>query len=198
MRVHSFLGLALAPLLLAGCGGGNPVDNPNTLVNGASTTTNQRLSFAYFQYCVEPILNAQLPIQLNGTTTNNTCAGSGCHAAATGTGGAFRIVPNAPDTALSGTDDEIRASDMYKNFYSAQSEVVVGSPSQSRLLLKPQLLNVLHGGGLIFASANDPNVQTIEYWISHPEPQGTTEFNNLTYSAYFTGTVPAAGTCKTQ
>jgi hypothetical protein len=195
MRVHSLLGLAV--LLLAGCGGGNPADNPDTLVNGASTTTNQRLSFAYFQYCVEPILNAQLPILLNGTTTNNTCAGSGCHAAATGTGGAFRIVPNAPDTPLDGTDDEVRASDMYKNFYSAQSEVVVGSPAQSRLLLKPQLLNVLHGGGLIFASV-DKNVETIEYWISHPEPKGTTEFNNLTYSAYFTSGVPPAGVCITQ
>src|SRR6195952_4202672 len=99
MRVHSFFGLAVglvfAPLLLAGCGGGNPADNPDNLDSGASTTTNQLLSFAYFQYWVEPILNAQLPIQINGTTTNNTCAGSGCHAAATGTGGAFRVVPQA-------------------------------------------------------------------------------------------------------
>jgi hypothetical protein len=192
--------LGLAVLGLAGCGGGssNPLDNPTTIVNDPSSTTNQRLSFAYFQRCIEPILNAQLPIQLNGTTTTNTCAGSGCHAATTGTGGAFRVVPAAASVDLAATADTIRASDMYKNFYSAQGEVVVGSPAQSRLLLKPQLLNVLHGGGLIFASPSDPNVQAIEYWISHPEPQGQDEFSTLTYSAYFSGSDPVNGSCLTQ
>jgi hypothetical protein len=200
MRIKTFRHrlLALAALALAGCGGGNPIDNPSTLVNDPSSTTNQRLSFAYFQRCIEPILNAQLPIQLNGTTTTNTCAASGCHAATTGTGGAFRIVPAAATVDLTGTADTIRATDMYKNFYSAQGEVVVGSPSQSRLLLKPQLLNVLHGGGLIFASPTDPNVVAITYWINHPEPQGQDEFSTATYSAYFTAADPINGSCLTQ
>ena len=37
---------------------------------------------------------------------------------------------------------------MYKNFYSAQGAVVLGSPTQSRLLTKPLVQGVLHGGGL--------------------------------------------------
>ena len=91
----------------------------------------------------------------------------------------------------------IRGSDMYKNFYSAQGEVIVGSTTQSRLLLKPQLLGVLHGGGLIFPSATDPNVKLIEYWISHPAPQGQDEFSTATY-AMFTPADPVTGTCNTQ
>jgi hypothetical protein len=74
------------------------------------------------------------------------------------------------------TVDVIRVSDMYKNFYSAQGEVVAGSPTQSRLLAKPLLLNVLHGGGLIFENTSDANALLIQYWISHPAPQGQDEF----------------------
>jgi hypothetical protein len=193
------LAAAAAAALLASCGGGssNPLDNPEAVEN-PPVTGGQRLSFAYFQKCINPIFIAQLPVQISGSTATNTCAGSGCHAATTGTGGAFRIVPAAATVDLTAAADTIRVSDMYKNFYSAQGEVVVGSPSQSRLLLKPQLLNVLHGGGLIFASASDPNVQTITYWISHPEPQGQDEFSTATYSAYFTAADPINGSCLTQ
>ena len=194
--------VALATLGVASCGGGssNPLDNPTTVVNDPGTVTGQKLSFAYFQKCINPIFLAQLQIQLNGTTSTNTCAGSGCHASATGTGGAFRVVPSAATvdlTDVANTPDVIRTSDMYKNFYSAQGEVVVGSTTQSRLLLKPQLLGVLHGGGLIFPSATDPNVKLIEYWISHPAPQGQDEFSTATY-AMFTPADPVTGTCNTQ
>ena len=201
-RSASILGAGLVALALASCGGSssNPFDNPTTVTNGAGSTSGQKLSFAYFQKCINPIFLAQLPIQLNGTTTTNTCAGSGCHAAATGTGGAFRVVPTATDVDVSdpaNTADVIRASDMYKNFYSAQGEVVVGSTTQSRLLAKPQLQGVLHGGGLIFTSATDVNVKLIEYWISHPAPQGQDEFSTATY-AMFTPADPTTGTCNTQ
>lgn len=194
--------VAVAALGVAGCGGGssNPLDNPTTVVNDPGTVTGQKLSFAYFQKCINPIFLAELQIQLNGTTSTNTCAGSGCHASATGTGGAFRVVPSAAAvdlTDVANTPDVIRASDMYKNFYSAQGEVVVGSTTQSRLLLKPQLLGVLHGGGLIFPAATDPNVKLIEYWISHPAPQGQDEFSTATY-AMFTPADPVTGTCNTQ
>jgi hypothetical protein len=194
--------VALATLGLASCGGSssNPFDNPAPVANDPGTFTGQRLSFAYFQRCINPIFLAQLTIQLNGTTSTNTCAGSGCHAAATGTGGAFRVVPSATTIDLSNvanTPDVIRASDMYKNFYSAQGEIVVGSTTQSRLLLKPQLQGVLHGGGLIFPAATDPNVKLMEYWISHPAPQGQDEFSTATY-AMFTPADPATGTCNTQ
>lgn len=198
-----WLCISLAVTALAGCGGSssNPFDNPSTIVNAPGNLTNQKLSFAYFQKCINPIFLAQLSIQLGGTTSTNTCAGSGCHAADTGTGGAFRVVPAAASVDLANpanTPELIRASDMYKNFYSAQGEVVVGSTTQSRLLLKPQLLGVLHGGGLIFPSATDPNVKAIEFWIGHPAPQGQDEFSTASYATYFSNGDPVAGTCITQ
>lgn len=200
--VRRLVSLSLAAAALTGCGGSgsNPFDNPAAVVNDPGSLTNQKLSFAYFQKCINPIFLAELPIQLGGTTSTNTCAGAGCHASATGTGGAFRVVPTATTVDLTNpanTPDVIRTSDMYKNFYSAQGEVVVGSSTQSRLLTKPQLLNVLHGGGLIFPAPTDPNVKLIEYWISHPAPQGQDEFSTAS-NAMFTPADPVTGTCNTQ
>jgi hypothetical protein len=187
--------------LVSSCGGSasNPFDNPLNVTN-PDAVGGQRLAFAYFEKCINPIFIAQLQIQLNGTTSTNTCAGSGCHASATGTGGALRIEPTAQPLDVldpTNTPTVIRASDMYKNFYSAQGEVVLGSTTQSRLLAKPLLLNVLHGGGLIFASAADPNAKLIEYWITHPAPLGQDEFSTATY-AMFTPPDPKAGTCNSQ
>ena len=93
--------------------------------------------------------------------------------------------------------DVIRASDMYKNFFSAQGQVLLASPQDSRLLNKPLVRNVLHGGGQIFLSATDPDVQTIEYWITHPSPQGQDEFSQATWNM-FVGNDPSNGQCKTQ
>ena len=197
----SLRALALASAaLLANCGGGssNPLDNPATVANPAGSG-GQRLSFAYFQKCVNPILIAQLPIP-NGGGSTNTCAGSGCHDTTTGTGGALRVVPGAQPldvTDPTTTPDLIRASDMYKNFYSAQGEVVFGSTTQSRILAKPLLQGVLHGGGLIFASDTDPNARLIRYWVSHPAPLGQDEFSTATW-AMFTPADPKTGTCNTQ
>jgi hypothetical protein len=169
------------------------VDNP-------SGTGGQKLSFAYFQRCINPIFLAALPINIDGVISVNTCAGSGCHDNAVGTGGAFRVIPTATlldVTNAANTPDVIRASDMYKNFYSAQSEVVIGAALQSRLLAKPMVLNVLHGGGLVFANDTDPNVKLIRYWISHPAPQGQDEFSTATFSM-FTPPDPNVGTCNTE
>ncbi len=113
----------------------------------------QKLSFAYFQKCINPIFLAQLQSGGAGAAGTNTCASSGCHDNVNGTGGALRIVPGAQAVDLAdpaNTADVIRLSDMYKNFYSAQGSSIIGTPSQSRLLTKPLLRNVLHGGGLIF------------------------------------------------
>ncbi len=187
---RSPLAAVLAILGLVGCGGGG-VGNP-------PLSGTQHLAFAYFQRCVNPIFLAKLQITQNGVTTTNTCAASGCHNDATGTGGAFRIIPTAQIVDLNNpanTPDVIRASDMYKNFYSAQGETVIGSPLQSLLIRKPLLLNVLHGGGLIFASEQDPNIQTFQYWISNPAPQGQDEFSTATYSM-FTPADPMTGTCN--
>jgi hypothetical protein len=141
-----------------------------------------------------------LPIQFaNGTTAINTCAASGCHDNTNGTGGAFRVIGNAQTIDLTNpanTADIIRASDMYKNFYSAQGEVVFGNPLLSRILAKPMVNGVLHGGGLVFANAQDANARLIQYWINNPST-GQDEFSSATFGM-FTPADPNTGACKTQ
>jgi len=197
-RRRHFLIAAIAATTLAGCGGSssNPFDNPAPIANQPGSTTGQKLSFVYFQKCINPIFLKDLPAQGGGT---NTCAGSGCHAL-TGSGGALRLVPTATAVDLTNaanTPDVVRTSDMYKNYYSSQGEVVVGSTTQSRLLTKPQLQGVLHGGGLIFTDPNDPNIKLMQYWITHPAPQGQDEFSAAAANM-FTPADPATGTCNTQ
>ncbi|MFZ2648925.1 MAG: hypothetical protein WA210_02360 [Burkholderiaceae bacterium] len=178
---------------LGACGGGgsNPLDNPPS-VNNATLTAGQKLAFAYFQQCIHPILVAQ------------TCSASGCHDSVNGTGGALRLIPSAAQIDLSSaanTPEAIRNSDMYKNFYSAQGSSAIGSPAQSKLLNKPLVLGVLHGGGLIFQNAQDPNVKRIEYWIARPAAQNQDEFSASTYSMFTPQFDPAnasASTCNTQ
>jgi len=199
--VRSTVAAAAAVLGLASCGGGdNPLDNPTSLSN-PPLTGNQRLAFAYFQRCVFPVFLAQLPIRFpNGTTSINTCAASGCHDNTNGTGGAFRVIGNAQTIDLTNpanTADIIRASDMYKNFYSAQGEVVFGSPLTSRILAKPMVNGVLHGGGLIFDSAQDANARVLQFWINNPAPTGADEFSSATFGM-FSPADPNTGTCNTQ
>ncbi len=185
---------------LAACGGGdNPLGNPPTVVNGAATGNGQKLSFIYYQRCVQPILLAPLPVTQSGATAINTCAASGCHDNVSGTGGALRIVPNAAPVDLSlaaNTPEVVRGTDMYRNFYSAQGEVVLGATLQSRLIAKPLLLNVLHGGGLVFHSIDDPLVKVLRYWIEHPMPRGQDEFSSAGHNL-FTPADPTTGTCNT-
>lgn len=193
-----FGGLSAMALGLTSCGGGgsNPLGNP-PLVENPAGVSGQKLSFPYFQRCVNPIFLASLTINQGGVISTNTCAGLGCHDNTSGAGGAFRVISAAAIldvTNPANTPDVIRASDMYKNFYSAQGSTIVGSPPQSRLFAKPLLLNVLHGGGVIFADATDPNAQTIQYWINHPVPLGQDEFSTANYSM-FTGSDPVSGAC---
>ena len=184
---------------LAACGGSsNPLGNPPVVSNPENSQGNQHLSFAYFQKCIDPIFLTQLLSQ--GSTTTNTCAGGGCHDTVTGTGGAFRLIPAAAPLDLSdpaNTPDVIRESDMYKNFYSAQGMVVVGNPTESRLVVKPLVLNVFHGGGQVFPNESDPNVKLIKYWITHPAPVGQDEFSSVS-DTLFTPADPKTGTCNTQ
>jgi hypothetical protein len=196
---HAALLASAALCVLASCGGSgsNPLGNPASITN-PQVVVGQRLSYAYFQRCINPIFVTQLAA-IGGSGTNS-CAGSGCHADATGTGGALRIVPTAQTIDLSNpanTPAVIRVSDMYKNFYSAQGEVVIGVPTQSRLVQKPLLLNVLHGGGQILSGLSDPNSKLMQYWITHPAPAGADEFSTATY-VMFTPPDPMTGTCNTQ
>ncbi|CAG1019887.1 hypothetical protein BURC_04812 [Burkholderiaceae bacterium] len=194
-------GLCAGAIGLAGCGGGgNPLGNPPVVNNPPPASSSQKLSFVYFQKCINPIFLAQLQIEINGVVSTNTCAGSGCHDNTNGTGGAFRVQPAAQPVDMSNpanTPEVIRASDMYKNFYSSQGEVFLGAPLQSRLLTKPMLLNVLHGGGLIFHDTQDPNVRLIQYWITRPMPEGQDEFSTAANSM-FTPPDPETGACNTQ
>ena len=195
------LGLGFVFLLAAGlsaCGGGaNPLGNPPTVVDNGGAV-GQSLSFLYFERCINPILQSPQTIDLNGTSTTNTCASAGCHNAATGRGGALRLIEttnlvtllyaaaNAPPVP---SPAAIRATDMYKNFYSAQAEVLINNPAQSLLVNKPLLRNVLHGGGLIFSSVEDPNIKKFEYWIQNPMPAGQDEFSTAALNL-FTGATP--------
>jgi len=191
----------LVAAVLSGCGGGsgNPLGNPPTVQNPPATG-GQKLSFVYFQKCINPIFLAQLQINQGGVVSTNTCASSGCHDNTTGTGGALRVVQSAQAVDLSdpaSTADVVRTSDMYKNFYSSQGSTVIGSPLQSRLLTKPLTLSVLHGGGVVFADQNDANAKLIAYWIGRPMPQGQDEFSNAADSM-FTPADPATGACNSQ
>jgi hypothetical protein len=195
---RNILSIALLGTLAACGGSSNPLGNPPVVSNPESTLGNQHLSFAYFQKCINPIFLKQL--QAQGTTTSNTCAGGGCHDTVTGTGGALRLIPAAQALDVAdpaNTPDLIRLADIYKNFYSAQGMVIVGNPIQSRLVVKPLVLNVFHGGGQVFPSQSDPDIKLIEYWITHPAPLGQDEFSTATYNM-FTPADPKTGTCNTQ
>jgi hypothetical protein len=181
--------------LLGGCGGGSPLDNPENVSNPPGVT-GQKLSFVYFQRCVNPVLNLPLRVNIGGVITTNTCAAAGCHDNASGTGGALRLFGTAPAVDLSLAPAAVRASDMYKNYYSSLGESVVGSPDQSRLINKPLVRGVLHGGGLIFESPDDPAAKLLRYWVNRPMPAGQDEFSTAA-NTMFTPADPATGACNT-
>lgn len=193
MRLCSLVAAGLTTL--AGCGGGGALDNPPAVANPPGSS-GQKLSFLYFQRCVNPVLNTPLPIRINGSTTTNTCAAGGCHDNVTGTGGALRLLGGAAPVDPTAAIDVVRASDMYKNYYSSLGESVVGNPEQSRLLNKPLVRNTLHGGGLIFETAEDPAARLIRYWINRPMPAGQDEFSSAA-NTMFSPADPATGACNT-
>ena len=199
LKPRTLAAFALAAALGACGGGSNPFGNPSSVENPPGVG-GQKLSFAYFQRCVYPVFQAQLPIRQGNVSSINTCAGSGCHDNTNGTGGSFRVISNAAVIDIAdpaNTPDTIRATDMYKNFYSAQGAVVLGSPTESRLLLKPLVQGVLHGGGIVFDSVDDPNAKLIAFWISRPMPAGHDEFSSSANNM-FTPADPNTGTCNTQ
>lgn len=204
MRVVRFLrillasGVVLSTLDACGGAGGNPLDNPPSITNSGGGS-GQTLSFDYFQRCVNPIFDSKIPITLNGVTIDNTCSNAACHNDLTGHGGAFRIVPDAAPVVIADTANTpavIRTQDIYKNFLSAQGETIVGAPLQSLLINKPLVRNVLHGGGVIFASESDPDIQRFIYWISNPMPAGQDEFGTAGANL-FTPANPDTGACNT-
>jgi hypothetical protein len=184
-RARAVAGLPalLCAVLLGGCGGGNnanPADNPPDIANPTVLSTTKRLSFAYFQRCVQPILEAELPSTVNGVPTMGSCAASGCHDRRSATGGALRLVAGAQFQSFEpnpSNTTQLRQSEMYRNFISAQAAVVPGQPADSLLLNKPLGNGVLHAGGVAFTSANDLNARVMAYWIARPLPEGQDEFS---------------------
>jgi len=180
---------------LSGCGGGgNPLDNPASVQNPAGSG-GRKLSFIYFQNCINPILLARI----TSSSGTNTCASAGCHDTVAGTGGALRVVSGATAVDLSDplmTADAARLTDMYKNYYTSQGVSIVGQPLQSRLLNKPLVRGILHGGGLIFDSDQDINAKRIQYWIGRPVPEGQDEFSAVAAAGMFTPNDPQTGTCN--
>ncbi len=184
------MSLGLAAVLVVACGGGghtdnsNPADNPADILNPNQQGLGRRLSFAYYQRCVHPILLAQLRTPsptATGQSTTSSCASAGCHADATGTGGALRLDANAASLNLSlGAVDAAaaRSSSMWRNFQSAQGVTTLGNPSTSRLLNKPLLNGTLHGGGRILVPGTHAyEMRIISNWIRNPMPEGEDEFS---------------------
>jgi hypothetical protein len=190
--------LLVTPLLitLSSCGGGSALDNAATL-NNPGRTGSQKLSFAYFQRCVNPVLITPLPIPgaPPPNTGTSTCAAGGCHDNITGTGGALRLVGGAVNVNLTDTPDSIRNSDMYKNYYSSLGSSVVGAPELSAMLNKPLVRGVSHGGGVVFGSADDLAARALRYWINRPVPEGQDEFSSSANSM-FTPADAVTGRCN--
>lgn len=172
------VGAGLLAGVLASCGGGvgNPLDNPPAVDNPATIGTG-KLSFDFFQRCVNPILDKALQINRNGVVSTSTCSAAGCHDDNNGTGGALRLLPGAAPQSLPGDPAALRATAMYRNYYSALGAVIVGDPTASRLLAKPLVINTLHAGGKIFAGVDDLDARQIAYWIQNPLAAGVDEFS---------------------
>jgi hypothetical protein len=194
-RFAAVTSAAVLTLVLPGCGGGNgngALDNAST-INNPSRVAGQKLSFAYFQRCVNPLLTTPLPIQNSSVTA--TCASGGCHDQTNGSGGALRLVGGALPVSLTLDPAQLVASDMYKNYYSSAGVSVAGAPAQSLLLNKPLVRGVLHGGGTVFNSADDVAAKTFSYWINRPVPQGQDEFSSAA-NTMFTPPDPTTGACN--
>lgn len=142
MPASFLMGLAL---LLTGCGS----DIPSSTV-----TTGLTLDCQVFQTPATGV-NAVFDRNIGG----RTCSASGCHSVNGGSGGAFKIFPNATPNTV----------EMQANYYAAIGFSNLGSPANSKLLLEPlagpQSIVGSHTGGDIFADESDPNYQTIFSWI---------------------------------
>jgi hypothetical protein len=189
------MGLGVMGLGLSACGGGNgsgALDNAST-VNNPARVGGQKLSFVYFQRCVNPVLTTPLPVPNSSVTA--TCASGGCHDQTTGSGGALRLLGSATPVNLNLSREQLLTTDMYKNYYSAVGVSVAGAPTQSLLLNKPLVRGVLHGGGAVFSNADERAAKTLSYWINRPVPQGQDEFSSAA-NTMFTPPDPTTGACN--
>ncbi|GMR20824.1 MAG: hypothetical protein BMS9Abin36_1421 [Gammaproteobacteria bacterium] len=136
LAVSLFVGAIL--ILVTGCEAVTVEDGP-----GGNT-----LCFNYFQSCINPILDENI--------AGKTCSASGCHRQGEAFGGAFRTDPTAADGS----------TEMLANFISAKGATNLNNAANSKLLTKPLVSGILHGGGVVFTTA-DPQYSEILYWINN-------------------------------
>ena len=130
--------------------GGEEVENIPVSATGGT------LCVSDYSTCVNPVLDAVI----NGRTGQTTCAASGCHDVGAGSGGAFKIFPQA----------EAGSVEMMANFFSAKAFANLDNPAQSKLLLEPLQgvfsISGTHTGGDIFPDVEDPCYLAIRNWIA--------------------------------
>ncbi|MGI9303872.1 MAG: hypothetical protein ACR2RB_14415 [Gammaproteobacteria bacterium] len=146
MNLPRAAALAAVLMTLAGC-------DPVTV--GEAPRTGQTQCLADYRTCVDPIFHSVLL----GATGQVTCSAGGCHDNSSGSGGAFKIIPNP------GTDADLAA-----NFNTARAFSNLGRPADSKLLLEPLAgtsdISGTHTGGDIFPGTGDVCYQAIIDWIS--------------------------------
>ena len=136
--------LLSAVFVVGGCGNDIP---------SASVATGLTLSCPAFQASINQIFDTP-------DIAGRTCSASGCHSVNGGSGGAFKIYPNAASGSLQ----------MEANYFAAKGFVNLSSVADSKLLLEPltgaQSIVGSHTGGDIFPDTVDPNYMTIYAWIA--------------------------------
>lgn len=135
--------LVSVALVVGGCGN----DIPSSSVISGLT-----LSCPTFQTNVNPIFD----LDIGG----RTCSSSGCHSVNGGSGGAFKIYPNAVAGSLQ----------MEANYLAAKGFTNLSSVADSKLLLEPlagaQVSVGPHTGGDIFPDTSDLNYIVMYAWIA--------------------------------
>ena len=119
-------------------------------------STGSTLCLADFETCIDPVFNATI----NGRNGATTCSASGCHDINAGSGGGFKVFPNASDPLK-----------ILSNFNAAKAFIFLNSPADSKLLLEPlngiSAISGTHAGGDIFPNTSDPCYQSILSWIAN-------------------------------
>jgi len=159
-----FLSATLS-LYLTGCDKvSNPPANPSQSLRFEASATPTPLGEINYIDDINPIFDQNI--------AGKTCSAAGCHQVNNGTGGNFRVIPNA-DLII---DNDERMAAYSINYTSASAFANISSPASSPLLLEP-LTGTFpsvggHGGGDIFI-LNDPSYSLIIQWISDPVATGT-------------------------
>ena len=151
----------------------NPLDNPPTVSNPTAHRQTSSCPSPTSRSCINPIFLAQLPIH-SATARLDQHLRRRRVATTTPTAPAARFVScptrsrsTSPNPA--NTPDVIRASDMYKNFYSAQGDGGDRlADAEPRCSPSRWCNGVLHGGGLVFETAQRSRTRKLIAVLDQP------------------------------